>query len=482
MPQHMKTNRITPVILLCLGVAVLLIWSFGDSDSQAGGSDRLQAQGADATATSTATPASLIMLPLVVHSRPATATPTATPSPTPTATATATATATPTSTATPTPACSDPIYVTNFATPDGRWPSGSDSSRSYGTQSGQYQVNLKTSNVSFSATPGLVLPQDFRISVNAQVAAGSGGAYGLVFGVRTVAAAQEYYLFAVQPDSGQYSLERRDLNGSSTTLIAWTANAAILSGTQVNTLRVDRIGSQIQLYANGALLQAFADSGFTGAGRDAGVWARSYNSAPVDTRFDLFRVGCGSNTLFFDGFADTASGWPIGSDANAVWHYVNGEYEYYFNTAKTGVLKTPWVVLPANYSVEVDARQASANTLYVGLAFDMIWSGGQYAVYEFLIEPASGYYMLQKRNLSGQWTTLIDWTPDAVINLGNATNRLRVERIGADIWLYVNDWPVDLWDDGEFAGIGHDAGLRAYTDLDAPAEARFDNFRVTILP
>jgi len=327
-----------------------------------------------------------------------------------------------------------------------------------------------------------VLPESYRVSVNVRQVSGGGGAYSLVFGARTVGSAKEYYRFAVRPDAGQYSLERFDLDGSTSTLIAWTSNAAILVGTQVNNLRVDRIGSEIQLYANGALLQATTDASFAGAGRDAGIYARSYASAPVDVRFDLFRVGCGSDTLYYDGFADTGSGWGTGSNGSATWDYFEGEYQVSLGAVSYGLLKTPYLFLPANYGVEVDVRQVSGNPVLPGLAFDMIWSGSQYAVYEFLLDPASGYYLLQKGNLAGAWTTLIGWTADPAINLGTATNHLRVERIGSTIWLYVNDTYVDSYDDSEFAGIGRDAGIRAYSGTTVPVEARFDNFRVSILP
>jgi hypothetical protein len=479
----MKANRITPVVFLCIGLVALLIAMIETPASRASGSGQPLMQGpADSTATSTSTPASLMLLPLVVHSEAPAATPTPTSSLTPTATATATSTATSTPTATATAACTDPIYVTNFGTQDGRWPTGEDSGRAYGYQSGEYRMYLKTSNASFMATPGLVLPEDYRISVNARQAAGSGGAYGVVFGVRTVGSEQEYYRFAVRPDAGQYSLERVDLSGTGTTLITWTSNAAILSGAQVNNLRVDRIGSEIELFTNGALLQAFTDVSFTGVGRDSGIWARSYDSGSVDMRFDLFRVGCGSDTLFFDGFADTGSGWGAGSNASAAWGYSEGEYQMVFSAADYGLGKTPYLLLPANYSIEADVRQTSGNSVLLGLDFDMIWSGAKYTAYEFLLDPASGYYLLQKGDLAGTWTTLIDWTPESGIKPGIGTNRLRVDRIGAEIWLYINGTNVDYYEDGDFAGVGRDAGLRAYSETAVPAEARFDNFRVTILP
>jgi hypothetical protein len=186
--------------------------------------------------------------------------------------------------------------------------------------------------------------------------------------------------------------------------------------------------------------------------------------------------------LFFDTFDNPSSGWSAGENANVKWGYMEGEYQIYLKVADWGLLTTPSLTLPANYRVEVDARQASVNPAALGLAFDMVWSGNPYAVYQFLVYPEAGEYLLEKRDLSGAWQALIDWTADPAINPNNETNHLRVDRVGSSIALYVNGIHINNYDDGELAGSGRDAGLRAYDYVDFPAEARFDNFRVTELP
>jgi hypothetical protein len=118
----------------------------------------------------------------------------------------------------------------------------------------------------------------------------------------------------------------------------------------------------------------------------------------------------------------------------------------------------------------------------LGLAFDMVWNGNPYAVYQFLVYPEAGAYSLEKRDLSGTWHTLIDWTAHPAVNPGNDTNHLMVDRVGSGMWLYINGVNVNNYDDGELVGPGRDAGLRAYDFTDFPAEARFDNFRVSNLP
>jgi hypothetical protein len=524
----MKVKPIAVASLAFLGLAVILAWVLAAPASVASGSARLPVQDSPRldsvhppisrragqaaarssnveaetalqgpetsptpTETATATPtneptsAKPIYLPLIVRELPPPATPTPTSSPTASATMTPTptSTATATPTATSTPPCSDPVYVTDFGAPDGRWLTGEDSSRAYGYQSGEYRIYLKIADATFRVTPNLALPTDYRISVDARQASGSSGTYGVVFGLRAVGSQAEYYQFVVRPNTNQYLLEKHTLDGSSSTLISWTESAAILSGAQVNNLRVDRIGSEIGLYANGSLLQSYADGSFTGAGRDAGIWARSYDSAPVDIRFDDFRAGCGSSTLFADSFDNTSSGWGAGENANVRWGYLEGEYQVYLKTYPYGLLNTPNLYLPPNYRLQIDARQVSSEVpVSLGLAFDMVWNGNQYAVYEFLLYPEAGQYKLEKRDLSGIWHILIDWTAHPAINPGNETNHLMVDRVGSGMWLYINGVNVNSYDDGELAGPGRDAGLRAYNWAADGAEARFDNFRVSNTP
>jgi hypothetical protein len=86
-------------------------------------------------------------------------------------------------------------------------------------------------------------------------------------------------------------VEKRELNGAWTTLIDWTYSDRIDS-TGSNHLAIERQGATIRLYIGGALVNTLTDASFTGAGRDAGLRVYSGNSAPVDTRFDNFRLTC----------------------------------------------------------------------------------------------------------------------------------------------------------------------------------------------
>ncbi len=151
-------------------------------------------------------------------------------------------------------------------------------------------------------------------------------------------------------------------------------------------------------------------------------------------------------------------------------------------TAYDGWLVTPDLVLPSDYIVEADARQASSNASSYGLAFGIKTSGSAYETYQFLAYPNTQEYLLEKRTMDGAWHTLIDWTYSGWINSGTAANHLGVKRQGAAIYLYINSQEISLLYDSDLIGSGRDAGLRVYSSNDVPVDVRFDNFRVSCAP
>jgi len=195
-----------------------------------------------------------------------------------------------------------------------------------------------------------------------------------------------------------------------------------------------------------------------------------------------------------DNFDSPCSQWNSGENSFLKWGCVAGEYQIYLKAVKYGLLVTPdlpkLLQVPANYRVEADVRQVSGQRVVLGLALDIKWDvacagSNPYAVYEFLIFPDSMSYTLEKRDLNCHWSTLLEWTDHDAINPLSETNHLRVDRVGNEIRLYINGFNVNTYIDGELAGSGRDAGLRAYsTDQyeDIPSEARFDNFRVSNAP
>ena len=77
------------------------------------------------------------------------------------------------------------------------------------------------------------------------------------------------------------------------------SSGAIKQGSASNLLRVERNGSSIKAYANGALLVSLNDGYYTGT-RYVGLVAWTYDVKNVDARFDNFAVyaeGCWAGSL-----------------------------------------------------------------------------------------------------------------------------------------------------------------------------------------
>jgi len=180
------------------------------------------------------------------------------------------------------------LYFYDFSDPNSGWWIVDKESSKAGYLNGEYQILLKNTGWGLVTWPGLVLPSDYRIEVDARQASSNAGSYGLMFGLQYgVDLLNEGYQIIVYPNTQEYRLNKL-LDGSYHMLIDWTYSSAIHQGMGTNHLRVDRIGTVIYIYINDTLVTTFTDSSFTSAGRDAGVRAYSYNSAPVDVRFDNF--------------------------------------------------------------------------------------------------------------------------------------------------------------------------------------------------
>jgi hypothetical protein len=182
---------------------------------------------------------------------------------------------------------------------------------------------------------------------------------------------------------------------------------------------------------------------------------------------------------YFDDFSNPDSGWSSGDDSARAWGYLSGEYRIVLKTTDSGWAVSPDLMMPSDYRVEANARQTSSTPGSYGLMFGVGYSGSAYEGYQVIVYPATQEYLLNKRSLDGTWTTLIDWTYNAVINPGTASNHLRVDRIGTSIHIYVNSVLVATFSDSSFTGSGRDAGVRAYSYDAVPVDMRFDNFKVT---
>ncbi len=371
------------------------------------------------------------------------------------------------------------IYLDDFSNPASGWTSGDNSSRTWGYLAGEYQILLKTADGSFLITPDLVMPSDYRVEVDARQASPNAGSYGLMFGLRYSDTSYEGYQVIVHPSTQEFLLNKRSMDGTWTTLVDWVTDSAIHLGQASNHLRVDRIADSIHVYINGILVATYADSSFTGPGRDAGLRAYSYDTAPVDMRFDNLRATSANlaNPLYVENFS-LPGRWYAGDQGSSRWSYQGSEYEILVrNGGRFAGAGAPLAGGMINSAVEADMRFADSNLGGYGLLFGIVdWS----RFYEFAVYPGVQQYMLFKHTASG-WIAVVAPTFSPYINPGTAANHLRIERRGNQSMLYVNGQFLTTSYDGDYVGnLG--VGLSAETTSSVyPGTARFDNFAISAL-
>lgn len=174
-----------------------------------------------------------------------------------------------------------PLYTEDFAVTD-RWYTGDHGWGAWSYQSGAYEMLLRNTNSWMYSMVPLEggLPR-FALQADMRLSTGDQGLYGLNFGHVDE---QHLYNFRVYPAAQQYALFK--VSGATwTPLVNWTVSPAIHAGAATNTLRVERDGETIRLYANGVLLRELSDTSYVG-NQEMSLYAGSWNQAPVAMRYD----------------------------------------------------------------------------------------------------------------------------------------------------------------------------------------------------
>lgn len=182
-------------------------------------------------------------------------------------------------------------------------------------------------------------------------------------------------------------------------------------------------------------------------------------------------------TIFFDDFSNPNSGWIVDNSGNIIWRYTGGEYQIYFEERDWIAISTPSLSLPGDYRIEVDARKVSPGGGAYGLIFGVRRTSDSWESYEVFVSPSESAFLIIKRTIDRTIVRLRNWTFSSAIKRDNETNRIRVDRIGATIRVYINGTMVANVTDSSFTGSGRDAGVAGISG-DAPTDVRFDNFRV----
>jgi hypothetical protein len=175
--------------------------------------------------------------------------------------------------------------------------------------------------------------------------------------------------------------------------------------------------------------------------------------------------------VYADDFSDPGSGWPINDTGNTLYEYLNGEYRVLVGNTDWSAGARP-DFKASNYIVAVDVRNATGVYGSYGIIFGLSEDWNQF--YTFEIYPPGDYAIF--RYSSNTWILLTSGYSTS-INIGTATNRLKVERNGSLIRAYANGQLLRSISDGSYTGSRH-VGLIASSYNQPNVDARFDNFAV----
>ena len=177
---------------------------------------------------------------------------------------------------------------------------------------------------------------------------------------------------------------------------------------------------------------------------------------------------------YSDDFSDPNSGWPAGATESSVKEYRDGEFSLKLLGDTTGA----WSILPdrqfADFTMEVDIRRVGdVEGDIAGFIFGYVDSDH----YSDVGLSRQGTYRIRKK-VNGKLSNIWGWSKASAIQLGQATNHLKVTRQGDQIAVFVNDQHLTTVRDQSLKE-GR-IGLVVWPLKDKPnAQAAFDNFKLT---
>jgi hypothetical protein len=173
----------------------------------------------------------------------------------------------------------------DFSNPSSGWPTGPVPPGSVNPiatlayTGGTYQMSFQQAGFVVQAGHNYLL-SDLQVELDVWPAASTDGTIGVTFDNSSGG----FYDFEV--GSGSYFLGKYSYStGQFTYPIGFTPSSAVLTGNQVNHIKVVRQGSSISLYANNQLLKQITDASYPNGYLELAAYA---NTTPFDARFDNF--------------------------------------------------------------------------------------------------------------------------------------------------------------------------------------------------
>jgi hypothetical protein len=191
------------------------------------------------------------------------------------------------------------------------------------------------------------------------------------------------------------------------------------------------------------------------------------NKSPADT---------GGGILFSDNFTNPDSGWDRFQNETGVTDYSNVGYLIYIKPANMVKWANPRKTFPNNLHIEVDVKNVVGPD---NNAFGIICRYQDTGNFYYFYVSSDGYAGIGKK-VNGKYSIIS--TADGklqkfdIINLGLASNHLRVDCIDTNLTLTVNKTPIATAVDSTFLKGG--VGLIVRTYDEGGADILFNSFYV----
>jgi hypothetical protein len=293
----------------------------------------------------------------------------------------------------------------------------------------------------------------------------------------------QYYAFAISQRTKKWYILKSAPNAL--TILAEGTDENIQDADVGDVLRVDAQGSNFSFSINDHLVSQVTDADY--ASGEVGLFVQTFDAPNAHVHFDELTIlpfegiphqELPPGTLYHDGFANPASGWPEAKFDNYFIGYHEPEY-YHVEVTSPNSKTTVFEPEKANYSdvtIEVKAFTASSKTSETGdFSFGPVFrrSGDQY--YAFAISQRTKKWYILK-SAPNALTILAEGT-DANIQDADVGDVLRVDAQGSNFSFSIDDHLVSQVTDADYAA--GEVGLFVQT-FDAPnAHVHFDDLTIS---
>jgi hypothetical protein len=179
------------------------------------------------------------------------------------------------------------LFQDDFSNTKSGWSTRSSSGDSMDYSNSAFRIYLTSTMTDLIAQAGQSLPADVVINVDVTKAGGSdNNDFGVVCRMKDL---NNFYFFEAASDG--YAVIGMYLDNTMKYLSSekMAKVDGVNSGSTLNHLRAECVGSSLKFYVNGNLVATATDTTFTSGG-DVGLIAGSFSDGGIDIRFDNFVV------------------------------------------------------------------------------------------------------------------------------------------------------------------------------------------------